>query len=690
VQRSTLQSLLLLALAVLAWPVGAAAADEFGTVIGRYRGLLAGGYAPGASTATWEARDARTWIDTLAADGRWPDIDYENRAGGAWPAVAHLRRIRILAREFTDPKSPLHQDAATDKAIFRALNHWTTQRYQNPNWWQNQIGVPQVMRDIIVLLGDRLTGDARNGAMAVLRQLKLMDAGIGANTVWSAELALMAAALEQDAAALANASRLIAGEITQGGAQGIQDDFSFHQHGARLQQFHYGGSFFQDTVRIAWLLRGTVWALPEEKVGLLADYADRGNLWMSRGGFTVPSTLDRAVSRPGALAGADIRTELTLLAEAYPVRREELRIQKRMLDTPGRAIHTGFRAFPRSDFAVYHDQRFSFFLKTISLRTETTETLLRENRRGRKLNWGDHYILTAGSNYAGLPPVWDWELLPGVTSATDIDTIQRQAFVGAIGTTYSSGAAVMDYAVGTGEATTLTARKFWVTHSGRVVGLIGALNRTVPGAPVRTALDQRRLQGPVTVEDAAGVSVLPLGKTSRQGVRWILHDGLLYVPLGGETVSFSLGPVTGSWNDINLNYGAEPVTEPIFLAVLEHGTAPASAASGFVILPCNSVATAKKLTKKPAWTISQNDATAQAVKFSASSWMVAFHAAGKTSLGRNLEITVDAPCLLLCNGSELRASDPTQAGRTLQVRVGTRQYTLVCPPGGKTSAVLNL
>ncbi|WP_438479221.1 polysaccharide lyase family 8 super-sandwich domain-containing protein [Oleiharenicola lentus] len=686
--------LLLLIACSLAAVLGAQARVPGGKVTGpvlvvaRYHDLLVSSYVAGAQGTVWSATDAQEWITTLDSEGRWPDIDYANRAGGAWPTAAHLRRVRVLARELADPKSKWFNDAKTADVALRALAHWTTTRYQNPNWWQNQIGVPQVMRDIIVLLGDRLNGDARAAAMAVLHQANIAPEFNGANLVWSAELVLMAAALENNEAEIARASALIAKEIAVGGEQGIQDDYSFHQHGARLQQFHYGASFFQDTVRIAWLLRGTEWAVPEEKVRILADLADLGNFWMSRGTVTVPGTLDRAVSRPGAMKGADMRTELELLAEVFPERRSELRQQARVQAQGYAPTRTGFRAFPHSDFATYHQSTFSVFLKTISTRTEVTETLSRENRRGGKLNWGDHYLLKAKSDYVDLPPVWDWELLPGVTSAADMDTIQRREFVGAVGDIYG-GASVMDYAVGKGEATTLTARKFWVTYQSEFIGLIGALNRTDSGQPVRTALDQRRLRGAVTVADEDGVTTLTPGKYTRRNVRWIQHDGLLYVPLSGETISFSLGPVTGSWNDINLNHSTDPITEPIFLAVLEHGEAPKNVATGFIITPCASISAAKKQAQKPTWKILRNDATLQAVRFSKGAWLAALYAPGEFSDGKR-KVHADAPCLLYFNGGELRASDPTQKGLTVNVRIGTRSYALSCPAGGKTSAPVSL
>lgn len=666
----------------------APAADDFDRVVARHRDRLVAETVANESGSTPETRDPAVWVKSLAADGRWADIDYASRAGAAWPAVAHLRRVRTLARTLAAEKSPQPGDMETERTALRALEHWTTVRYQNPNWWQNEIGVPQVMRDIIVLLDRRLTGPQREAAFAVLHQFKLQPAGFGANTVWTGELALMTGALERDEAAVAAASRLIAGEITLGGAQGIQADFSFHQHGARLQQFHYGSSFLKDTVRVAWLLRDTPWAFPAEKAGLLADLAEQGSAWMLRGTATVPGTLDRAVSRPGALGSADLRPELAMLADLLPTRRAALAALGRK-QAGAEAPVAGFRAFPRSDFATYHRPAFSFFLKTVSNRTEVTESIVRENRLGRKLNWGDHYFLTRTGNYTDLPPVWNWDLLPGVTSSTDLDSLQRQSFVGALGDG-ESGLAAMDYRVGRAEVTRLTARKFWATHGDVVVALIGALDVTAPGEPVRTALDQRRLQGEVTVATARGIKTLPAGEHRDLDARWLHHDGLLYVPLAGQSLSLVTGPTTGSWQTINLNHSAAPVTASLFVPVLEHGREPRQQAGGFAVLACPTPKDAARLMKRPSWTVLQNDTALQAVRFADGTVMASFYAAGALPSAAGLAVEVRQPCLLLISRGKLRLSDPTQLGTTVELMLGKRSLTVTCPVSGGASEPIRL
>lgn len=659
-----------------------AAEDDFSEVVARHRSVLVGRSGK-PQLSPPDPLAVRHWIVGQSRDGAWPDIDYTSQIPSAWPAMEHLRRTRLLVLELVRPDPVFADGKEVERAILAAIDHWLAHRYQNPNWWQNRIGVPQVMRDIIVLLGERLQGERRAGTMEVLRQFRLMRPGDGANTLWSAELALMAAALDGDAKGLAEASALIAGEIRMGGKQGIQSDFSFHQHGPRLQQYHYGLSFFEDAVRLAWLLRGTPWDLGDTQVGLLASFAEHGSLWMNRGRATAPSTLDRAVSRPGNLAPASLTTELSLLAELMPERADEFGRWQRQI-AAGLPVHEGFRHYPRSDFTVYHTPDYSAFVKTVSTRTALTETLSGENRQGRKLHWGDHYFVATERDYTDLPPVWDWNLLPGVTSSPDLDEIDRRLFVGALGAG-DHGVAAMDYGVGRGGTTVLTARKFWAFHAGVTVSLIGALQQTATGQSVRTALDQRRLRGEVTAATAAGMERLPPGRHSFAAPRWIHHGGLLYVPIGGRTLSLELGPKTGSWRTINANHADTPITEPVFLSVLEHGAGTELVAGGFAVLGCPEPTDAESLIRHKAWVVLRNDEKVQAVRFDDGTWMAAFYAADELELEPAFKITPDGPCLLLFGQGVLQAGDPSQIGRVVKVVVERIEHTFDCPPGGGPS-----
>ena len=200
-------------------------------------------------------------------------------------------------------------------------------------------------------------------------------------------------------------------------------------------------------------------------------------------------------------------------------------------------------------------------MKSISDRTRTTESINNENLKGHLLNSGDYYLLRDGQEYVSLPPVWNWDLLPGVTYVKGAGDIQRQSFSGAV-SNGESGAVAMDYRFGSKEKTELSARKFWACHDDKIVCLISDLTSK---NPTQTALDQSLLRGAVTIADAQGnVKTLPDGNYPVQPLKWIHHAGFAYVPLNNSSIALQLGPVTGSWSSINKSGLASPVSVPVF------------------------------------------------------------------------------------------------------------------------------
>src|SRR5690606_12272392 len=129
--------------------------------------------------------------------------------------------------------------------------------------------------------------------------------------------------------------------------------WSYHQHGARLQIFHYGRGYMENLAELAWLMRGSPWAMPEDKQDILTNLFLEGAQWMSRGAYSVPGTVDRMVSRPEGLQAANISTSLRLWQEVVPEHAEDLAIYRDAL-REGRPAVTGFRHYPRSDFTAYH------------------------------------------------------------------------------------------------------------------------------------------------------------------------------------------------------------------------------------------------------------------------------------------------------------------------------------------------
>lgn len=78
----------------------------------------------------------------------------------------------------------------------------------------------------------------------------------GQNKVWLAGNVMMRALLQNDYELVKMARDTIASEIVTGGAEGIKDDWCFHQHGAQQQFGNYGLSFVSGMSFFSGLFQG--------------------------------------------------------------------------------------------------------------------------------------------------------------------------------------------------------------------------------------------------------------------------------------------------------------------------------------------------------------------------------------------------------------------------------------------------
>lgn len=641
-------NLILLALCLLAQLGARAQAD---TVLKRYRQYLLSQPAPDVSgyANSWNGR-------------QWEDIDYADKEPSNWKTSIHLRRTRDLALAWSHPQSPAYHRPAAWKQLNDALQHWLQKRYRSGNWWHNKIGVPQHMRDVLVLLKDTLDAETFRQSLTILEQndAPSWQKSTGANLTWCADLALHYGALTANEKWMDTCAAYLWKEVRITTGDGIQPDFSFHQHSARLQMFQYGRAYLQDNVRLAWELRGTRWAYPPDKLPLLDSLVRMGWQWMARGIYTVPGTVDRSVSRPGALKGADLRAMVPNLTALFPAQAAAYRAMSERMDGKGAPLQ-GFRYWPRSDFAAYHRPGFTFFLKTLSDRTLPTESINHENLRGRLLHMGDGYIISNGKEYTDLMPVWDWDRIPGIVNLPSTAKAVRKPFAGSVGNGVS-GATAMDYTLDS-----LEAFRFWACHNDRVV----CLNAGKAPAGTYTVLDQSRLLGPVH----AGGQPSPI--TGNQTIRttWLHHRGIAWIPVQTALVRLRIDTAAGAWKDINASTSADRIREKIFLPTIGR-------MASYVIAAAATPAAAAQLRRKPDWKIVKNDTACQAVKFSDGTLMAAFREAG------NVEgMTVNGACLLMWKGNEGWMSAPTQKATEITLSIGNAKQKVKLPADGTTVRV---
>ncbi|WP_461533966.1 polysaccharide lyase family 8 super-sandwich domain-containing protein [Sinomicrobium sp.] len=622
---------------------------------------------------------------SLDENGQWSDIDYTDQKLADWKPTWHLQRVEKMAYAWKNPNSDNFGKDDLWQAIIKGLRHWLDHKYKSDNWWFNRIGVPRIMRDILFLLNDDLSSEDRKEALEVLYQFRgqsdtrgPVGLGKGANLIWIADLGLHYGILTENKELVKEYRDHIVEEIKVSTGEGIQPDYSYHQHHSRLQIYHYGEAFLRQTVRLAWELRETSFAFPEEKVNILEDFVFEGWQWMARGINTVPGTIDRASSRVGELRSPDIRKLIPLLKELSPQRAEEYTTLLQYQE--GRSHLTGFRYYPYSDFTVYHNDDFSFFLKTISRRTLSTEQINGENLKGQLLNSGDAYIVRNGKEYYNMMPVWDWKFLPGVTAFRGAERIDRKDFVGSVGS-WESGLTAMDYKLedSSGYAS-LSARKIWAVHNNMVVCLISGLNPVNVKGEVYTAIDQSSLQGEVRVSEID--KALGKGEHILEGVDWIYHSGIAYIPLSSACVNIKIGAVSGRWSEINTSRPDQLLTEDIYLPVMKHNTAN-SDSTGYIITTSKTVQEVQQLVDNPQWKILQNNRDCQAVLFDDKTVMSAFFSPGTLKIGSK-QLETDRPCLVLLDKEKVYVSDPTHRGGVINIKWNGVKTRIEVPEDGFT------
>lgn len=639
---------------------------------------------------TEKPSDIHALITSLSDQGTWADIDYGNADRADWKTLTHLKRVQDMALSWSNPKSTWYHQNILWKGINKSFDYWLYHRLYNPNWWYNEIGVPQYIQNILILLHNHLSKYERIRGMEELNQYRLN--GTGTNLIWSAELGFHYGALAGDSLLMRHCIDTIIHEIKITTHEGIQPDYSFHMHGKRLQIFSYGSAFLKETIKLAIECKGTAWAFPEKSIDVLVNFVLNGCQWMCRGINTAPGTIDRSISREGALHAADIRGLIPELAELCPQRRQDLMAFDRRQNGTGKPL-IGFRYFPYSDFAAYQRQSFSFFLKTISTRTDPSESINGENLKGHLLNSGDAYLIRDGSEYNDLMPVWNWDKLPGITSFDGAENIVRKSFVGSISDGIS-GLTAMDYEMEAKDTLqNIRAHKIWAVHNGLVVCLISALEKgSLVQSNIFTVLDQCRLQGDVIVNNIS--EKIDEGTHLLTNVKWIYHNGFSYIPVKPATIRLQTGIARGTWKSISASASDSVVIDSVFMPVMLHDPDSQNRSTGYVLAYSGTAEKTAYLASHPSWRIWRNDDSCQVVQFRDGTLMVAFFSPGVISNDQQFRVGVNRPCLILVSPkkqgkpSRIQVSDPLHEGGIIRITMNHIRKEVTLPSDGTTTFFL--
>jgi hypothetical protein len=668
-------------------PVSApAAADpalqaDIATVTSRYRAYFLGPDYP----------DAGDILSQQKPDGSWPDVNYANKDVAAWNPNTHIERVKKMAGAYAKESSPFYHSAKMLAGVENGLRFWYAAKPKSKNWWFNDIGQQLQLERILVLLQHDLPPDLMQTGLTYFKDVSKPTKATGQNLVWFAGEYLTHGLLTGNETEISTALRVIEDTIVITSEEGIQVDYSFHQHGPQLYNGGYGYGFLTDSSMYAAYTAGTRFAFPQDKIDLLSSYCLDGCRWMMRGSMFDYGANGRGLTRPpGAKAKRQERAVSEVgaychqLADLNPSRKAEFdALFASMTGTGPVWPILGNKQFWNSDFMVNQSKPLYASVKMNSSRTVGIETINGENLKGYWLPFGLTYLAPTGREYVGIFPVWDWAHLPGVTSPAVVYKLknnfkQPNAFVGGV-SDGTHGACAMKLDIESpGES--LHAHKSWFFFGDDFLAL-GAGISSALDAPVDTTLNQTLLDGPVVVD---GKTVAE-GSHELTGVSWVLHHGIGYLFPAKTDVDVNNQTQTGSWQSISSSTSPDPVSEKVFSLWVHHGVKPTAGTYAYeVIGGADSTKLAAYAAKNPVQILA-NTTDLQAARDDALGVSQAiFYAPGQVTLKPGLTLAVDQPCMVqITEGAgtaKVVLSSPT-SGNTIHLTLGKQQISFDLPTG---------
>jgi chondroitin AC lyase len=647
-------------------------------------------------------------INTIKSDGTWPGIDYVDTTRIAFQHAIHLSNMIELARAYEKPGSSFYKNSRLKQAIDASLNYWLKHDFICENWWNNQIGTPSAMINLLYLLDKDLSSQQLQGMLKIAGRANL-DAPGARPSGDRAKIAGLYAETElfkRNEPVFRSILKVLEGEMKfykkednarnalgeqhknyYVGGRGMQQDYSFHHRADRVNNTtSYGMGFLGAFVEWAYLLHQTEYRFSDKSVHLAIDYyLDGVCKQMVYGRSTDPGVLNRDISRKGtgSIAGIGVPKELSELSNYRNA--ELLNIIHARKGEPF-TVQPFAKFFWQTEHFVFQRPNFYTSVRMYSTRNRNMEEPY--NGEGLTNHYradGANYISVDGNEYFDFAPVCNFRKIPG-TTVVQADTmpnenqIQKDGltdFVGGV-TDGLFGAAVFDFK---SPHNPLSAKKSWFFFDDKYVCLGAAINST-DAFPVATTLNQCFLKGNVTVNNGKKTQIMKKGERALDHVKWVFHNKIGYIFPEDQKVGLSNETKSGSWFSINrqTTTSKEEVKADAFALWIDHGIKPVDGHYSYIVMPSTDIQKIEGYTANPSVTIISNTADMQAVKNDSIAYFVLYKAGTMTLSDNNTIIKSNAPCMLMIRYNKeviksITVSDPTRKLKTLELVINKKIHT---------------
>lgn len=636
-------------------------------------------------------------ITSFSSDGTWPGINYKDTSRTGFEHRIHLENMLSLARAVRKTGSPFYKDSKAKQTLSDALNFWLKHDFRCENWWWNEMGTPQWMINILLMMDEDLNEYQRAAGLKIAGRANLEAFGArpGGDLLPIAGMLGKQALFTRDTDVLELVIEVMASEIQVTTGRGIKPDLSFHHRTDNvISTLTYGSSFASSFAYWGVKIAGTRFKFPEPALRLLIDYYIDGiSRSMVHGIYPDPGAENRDMTRMNALRreGTDLPENLLKISN---YRYKELQHIINLRNGKALPSSNTNKFFWHSSYLVHDRPTWFASVRMHSSRSSNMEQP--HNDEGIRMHhFGDgaNFISRRGTEYYNIYPVWNWQMIPG-TTVMQKDSLPHWKELAKKGkSSFSGGASDGRYGLAAIDLVSvhdpLRAKKAWFLFDNEYVCL-GTDITAEKDLPVFTTINQTLLMTPVVAKSNGKQTVLATGDHKLNNVSWIIHDSVAYVFPEPADINLFNRETTGSWRNINHQSWAtdDPVKEDVFSLWIDHGRKPAMSGYAYMVVPATSLEALDRYTAKSGIRIIANNPELQAVmNTSAGIAQMVFYTRGEAKLF-NSSITAEQPCLVMLSAkgntlSSVTLSDPTQTLKTLRVYLKGKVVTRT--PGFKTT-----
>ena len=269
----------------------------------------------------------KSLIESVQEKGTWPGINYEDVSRTGFQHSRHLENLVELSRAYSKPGSKFKGDKKLKSVFDAALGYWLSNDFICDNWWWNQIGTPDQMIKVLLIMDTDLSKDQVAGLLPIVGRSNLSASGArpSGDRIKIAGIFAKTQLLNRDENQFDETIKVIAGEIKFATGRGMQYDYSFHHREDRVTStLSYGTGYADAFAEWAGLTAGTRFGLPEKSLDQLIDYYLDGICQtMVYGKYPDPGAENRSITREGSLGPFSSKTPEKLL-QATSYRKSEL------------------------------------------------------------------------------------------------------------------------------------------------------------------------------------------------------------------------------------------------------------------------------------------------------------------------------------------------------------------------------